>query len=80
MFQNIHETSQFLNLLPRRQSYNKEGGPSSQVTRIAARSEFWEHAIGAMGATGAAGAAEVVSRTMARSLHPTRAGGQVEGS
>ena len=44
---------------------------SSEVTRIAAKSAFLEHATGA---------AEVVSRTVARSPPPTRAGGQDDGS
>ena len=47
---------------------------SSEVTRIAAKSAFLEHA------TGAAGTGEVVSRTVARSPPPTRAGGQDDGS
>ena len=50
---------------------------SSQVTRIAARSAFLEFADGATGATAAA---EVVARTAARTPHPTRAGGQDDGS
>ena len=50
---------------------------SSEVTRIAAKSAFLEHAAGATGATGTG---EVVSRTVARSPPPTRAGGQDDGS
>ena len=50
---------------------------SSQVTRIAARSVFLEHATGA---TGTPGQADVVARTAARAPHPTRAGGQDDGS
>ena len=45
---------------------------SSEVTRIAARSAFLELAAGAAGATGED---EVVSRTAARTPHPTRTGG-----
>ena len=50
---------------------------SSQVPRIAARSPFLEFATGA---TGAAGAGEVVAGSAARTPHPTRAGGQDDGS
>ena len=50
---------------------------SSEVTRIATRSAFWEHAAGATGATGGS---EVVARPAARTPHPTRARGQDDGS
>ena len=50
---------------------------SSQVSRIAARSAFLELATGATGATGAG---EVVAGSAARTPHPTRAGGQDDGS
>ena len=47
---------------------------SSQVPRIAARSAFLELA------AGATGAGEVVAGSAARTPHPTRAGGQDDGS
>ena len=50
---------------------------SSQVPRIAARSAFLELATGAAGTTGAG---EVVAGSAARTPHPTRAGGQDDGS
>ena len=50
---------------------------SSEVTRIAVRSAFLELAPGTTGATGATG---MVSRTVARTPPPTRAGGQDDGS
>ena len=50
---------------------------SSQVMRIAARSAFLEFVTDAAGATGAG---EVVARSAARTPHPTRAGGQDDGS
>ena len=50
---------------------------SYEVTRIAIRSAFLELAAGA---AGAAGAAEMVSKTVARTPPPTRAGGQDDGS
>ena len=56
---------------------------SYEVTRIAIRSAFLELATGAAGAAGAAGATGVtgmVSKTVARTPRPTRAGGQDDGS
>ena len=53
---------------------------SSEVTRIAARSAFLELGTGATGAAGAAESGEVVARPAARTPHPTRAGGQDDGS
>ena len=50
---------------------------SYKVKRIAIRSASLELATGA---TGAAGAAEMVSKTVARTPHPTRAGGQDDAS
>ena len=50
---------------------------SSQVSRIAAISTFSKLATRAMGATGAG---EVVAGSAARTPHPTRAGGQDDGS
>ena len=47
---------------------------SYEVTRIAIRSAFLELATGATGAT------ELVSKTVARTPPPTRAGGQDDGS
>ena len=47
---------------------------SSEVTRIAARSAFLELV------ADAGGAAEAVSRPAARTPHPTRTGGQDDGS
>ena len=50
---------------------------SYEVTRIAVRSAFLELAAGAAGATGAT---EMVSKMVARTPPPTRAGGQDDGS
>ena len=47
---------------------------SSEVTRIAARSAFWEHA------AGAGEGRKVVAGPAARTPHPTCAGGQDDGS
>ncbi len=41
---------------------------------------IWNSSTGATGAMGAAGAGEVVARSAARTPHPTRAGGQDDGS
>ena len=55
----------------------------SQVRCLSTFSSLLELAAGPAGATGATGAtgeAEVVSRTVARTPPPTRAGGQDDGS
>ena len=53
---------------------------SYEVTRIAIRSAFLELATGATGAAGATGVTGMVSKTVARTPPPTRAGGQDDGS